>query len=141
MAPTEEIPFDDEDLDEAPLDLRVVSATQIACPGADLADLLCYDEAATPELIANLGFTYGETEDPEGEFTEPYVEGIDLDAYYLITFPDGTDLEDFSIADALAVELFSEKCFNELAVDEAEMACDGDCDNCPQDCIGKQPVE
>lgn len=132
---------DDGEEEGDDFDLRTVSATQIACPGYDLIDLLCYDEAVTPETFRRLGLTYREAENPETGFPEPTVEGLDPEAHYLITFPEGADLGDFTIADALTVEDFPEKCFNDLAMDDSEMSCDGDCDNCPQDCIGKRPVE
>lgn len=130
-----------EDDEGDDFDLRPVSSTQIACPGYDLIDLLCYDDAVTPETFRRLGLTYVEgEEDPETGFAEPTVEELDPEAYYLLTFPEGTDFEDLTVANALLVEEFPEKCFNDLAVDDSEMSCDGDCENCPQDCIGKRPV-
>lgn len=140
LNPTDSSAVDDM-AEEDEFDLRPVSATQIACPGYDLMDLLCYDEAVTEETFKRLGLTLVETTDAETGFVEPSVEGLDPEAYYLVTFPEGTDFEDFSVADALSVEEFPEKCFNDLAMDESEMSCDGNCETCPQDCIGKRPVE
>lgn len=141
MRPEEEMPPPEAEEEGDTFDLRPVSATQIACPGYDLIDLLCYDEAVSDDTFRRLGLALREEEDPETGFVEPTVEGLDPEAYYLVTFPDGTDFEDFTVADALSVEDFPEKCFNDLAVDDSEMSCDGDCENCPQDCIGKRPVE
>ena len=131
--------FDEDEGDD--FDLRPVSATQIACPGYDLIDLLCYDEDVTPKTLKRLHLTMEEGEpDPETGFAEPNIPELDPEAFYLITFPVGTDFENFTVADALSVENFPEKCFNDLATDDSEMACDGNCEACPQDCIGKRPV-
>ncbi len=137
MMNTPEPDIPDDEADDL-LDLRPVSATQIACSGADLVDLLNCDEGVGEALYARLGLT-PHTDDSLGFEYTAFAE-IDEDAYYMLTFPEGTDFADFTVAQALALEEISEMCFNDLALDESEMSCDGDCDNCPQECVGKLPV-
>lgn len=126
----------DEDLD---FDLRPVSNTQVACPGVDLIDMLIYDEDVNEETFQRLHLTAHLIEDEMGYETYAFDE-IEANKYYLITFPEGTNLEEISLADAISLEEISEKCFNDLDVPEYEDPCDGDCEHCPQDCIGKQPI-
>lgn len=126
----------DEDLD---FDLRPVSNTQVACPGIDLIDMLIYDEDVNEETFQRLHLTAHLIEDEMGYETYAFDE-IDADKYYLITFPEGTNLEEISLADAISLEEISEKCFNDLDVPEDEEPCDGNCEDCSQDCIGKQPI-
>lgn len=121
------------------LDIRAVSETQIACSGADLVDMLNCDEGVDEALFTRLNLT-PYIDDSVG-FDYVFFNEINEDAYYCISFPEGTDFSDFSIAQAYALEEISEKCFNDLAEDEADYPCDGDCENCPQACIGKIPVE
>lgn len=129
-------PFEtEEDL----LDIRAVSETQIACSGADLIDMLNCDEGVDEALFARLNLTPHIDDSLDFEFV--VFDEINEESYYCVTFPEGTDFSDFSIAQAYALEEISEKCFNDLAADDAEDPCDGDCENCPQDCIGKIPVE
>lgn len=135
--------YTEEDFEDIDFDIRPVSATQVACSGYDLTDMLCYDDRVTERTFRRLGLTpLDDDPDPDTGFNEVFIEEIDEEKFYLITFPEGTNLEDFSMADALSVEEFPEKCFNDLAVDDSEMSCDGDCDHCPQeDCIGKYPID
>lgn len=121
------------------LDIRPVSDTQIACSGADLIDMLNCDEGVDEALFTRLDLTPHPDDSFDFEFL--VFDEISEDAYYCITFPEGTDFSDFSIAQACALEEITEKCFNDLASAYEEEPCDGDCENCPQDCIGKLPVE
>lgn len=127
---------DDDELD---FDLRPVSDTQVACPGCDLIDMLIYDEDVTEETFQRLHLTAHLIEDEAGYETYAFDEIAD-DKFYLITFPEGTNLEEISLADAISLEEISEKCFNDLDIPEYEEPCDGNCEDCPQDCIGKQPI-
>ncbi len=126
----------DEELD---FDLRPVSETQVACPGIDLIDMLVYDEDVTDETFKRLHLTPHVTEDEAG-YEEVTFDEIDAEGYYLISFPEGTDLSEIALATALSIEPISETCFNALDVPEDDFPCDGNCDDCPQECIGKQPV-
>lgn len=134
----------DEDCDcgcdeEIDFDLRPVSATQVACPGIDLIDMLIYDEDVTEETFQKLRLTAHVVEDEAGYESYTFDE-IEEEKYYLITFPEGTNLEEISLADAISLEEISKKCFNDLDVPEMDEPCDGNCECCPQDCIGKQPI-
>ena len=129
-------PTDPAEEDEL-LDLRYLGQWQIACSGADLLDLLNCDEGVGPDLYARLGLT-PHTDDSLG-FDWVEFDEIDEGAYYALEFPAGTDFADFSVAQALRLEEISEKCFNDLPTGD-EDPCDGDCDHCTQDCIGKIPV-
>ncbi len=120
------------------LDLRYVNAHQIACPGMDLEDMLNCDTAVGEELYKRLHLT--PHVDTSCDFEWVVFDEIRDGAYYMITFPEETDFSDFSIAQALAVEEISETCFNNLQPCEEDDSCDGDCDSCPQECIGKVPV-
>ncbi len=130
-------PTDPAEEDEL-LDLRYLGQWQIACSGADLLDLLNCDEGVGPDLYARLGLT-PRTDDSLG-FDWVEFDEIDEGAYYALDFPEGTDFADFSVAQALRLEEISEKCFNDLPTGDEDDPCDGDCDHCPQDCIGKIPV-
>ena len=130
---------DDDDNDEG-FDLRCVSATQMACPGYDLLDLMAYDEDVTADTFKRLNLTAYEVEDDVTGLPHLEVEEIDPEKFYLVTFPDGTDMSALSVSLAISVEEFSEKCFNDLDAEEEDISCDGDCEHCPQDCIGKLPV-
>lgn len=130
-------PTDPAEEDEL-LDLRYLGQWQIACSGADLLDLLNCDEGVGPDLYARLGLT-PHTDDSLG-FDWVEFDEIDEGAYYALDFPEGTDFADFSVAQALRLEEISEKCFNDLPTGDEDDPCDGDCDHCPQDCIGKIPV-
>lgn len=127
----------EEDLGED-FDLRYVSDTQIACSADDLTDLLNFDADVDEELYARLGLT-AETQS-EADFEYTIFKEIVSGRYYMVTFPSGTDFTDFTVAQALSIEEISEQRFEELALDDSEMACDGNCECCDQDCIGKQPV-
>lgn len=130
---------DPAEQDEETFDLRYVSENQIACPGTDLEEMLNFDDRVGPALYQRLGLT---PHRDEGEdFLYNTFEEVDIEGYYMITFPSGTDFSDFSIADALAIEPFSEARFLELPTGDEDEPCDGDCENCPQDCIGKQPID
>lgn len=129
----------EEGEEEELLDLRFINEHQIACSGGDLIDMLNCDEGVSPELYTRLHLT-PHTDDSLG-FEYTFFDELKDDAFYMISFPDGTDFQDFSIAQALALEEISEKCFNDLAMEESELSCDGDCETCPQECIGKLPVE
>ncbi len=121
------------------LDLRYLGQWQIACSGADLLDLLNCDEGVGPALYKRLGLT-PYTDDSLGfDWTE--FDEIDEAAYYAIEFPAGTDFADFSVAQAIRLEEISEKCFNDLPTGDEDEPCDGDCDHCSQDCVGKLPVK
>ncbi len=128
----------DEDDEDTLLDLRYVSQWQIACPGADLVDMLNCDDDVGPNLYARLGLT-PHTEDFDGLEWVEFAE-IRPDGYYMIDFPEGTDFADFSIAQALRLEEIDEKCFNDLPTGDEDDPCDGNCEHCSQDCIGKRPV-
>ena len=128
------LPEDDADT----LDLRYVSQWQIACPGPDLLDMLNCDDGVGPDLYARLGLT-PRVEDLDGLEWVCFDEIRD-DAYYMLTFPEGTDFADFSVAQALRLEEIDEKCFNDLPTDDEADACDGECETCPQNCVGKLPV-
>ena len=128
--------FDGEE--EELLDLRYVGEHQIACAGADLTDMLNCDEGVGPELYARLGLTA--TQDTSLEFTFFTFDEVDEEAYYMVTFPEGTDFANFSIAQALSIEEISPERFEELPTGDELDPCDGDCEHCPQDCIGKEPV-
>ena len=130
-------PTDPAEEDEL-LDLRYLGQWQIACSGADLLDLLNCDEGVGPDLYARLGLT-PHTDDSLG-FDWVEFDEIDEGAYYALDFPEGTDFADFSVAQTLRLEEISEKCFNDLPTGDEDDPCDGDCDHCPQDCIGKIPV-
>lgn len=127
---------EDEEID---FDLRPISATQVACPALDLIDMLTYDEDVDEATYERLHLTAHITEDEAGYENVTFDE-IDENGYYMITFPEGTDLSEISLATALMIEPISEQAFNDLDVPEDDFPCDGDCDVCPQDCIGKQPV-
>jgi hypothetical protein len=127
----------DEELD---FDLRPVSETQVACPGVDLIDMLIYDEDVNDATFQRLNLTAHLCEDEAGYETYTFDE-INPEKFYLITFPEGTNLEEISLADAISLEEISEKCFNDLDVPEYEDPCDGNCEVCLQDCIGKQPID
>lgn len=136
--PQDPIVTPEDESEEELLDLRYVGEHQLACPGVDLIEMLNCDDAVGPALYARLGLT------PQRE------EALDFDyltfaelrpeAYYMLSFPEGTDFSDFSVAQALAIEEISETRFNELPTDDDDGPCDGDCEHCPQDCIGKRPV-
>lgn len=128
--------FDGEE--EELLDLRYVGEHQIACAGADLTDMLNCDEGVGPELYARLGLTA--TQDTSLEFTFFTFDEVDEEAYYMVTFPEGTDFANFSIAQALSIEEISPERFEELPTGDELDPCDGDCEHCLQDCIGKEPV-
>lgn len=128
------------DDDKIDFDLRPVSETQVACPGIDLIDMLTYDEDVTDETFERLKLTAHLCEDEAGYETYAFDE-IDAEKFYLITFPEGTNLEEISLADAISLEEISEKCFNDLDVPKDDDPCDGNCEICPQDCIGKQPID
>ena len=132
------IPDEIDGEEEELLDLRYVGEHQIACSGADLTDMLNCDEGIGPELYARLGLTA--TQDTSLEFTFFTFAEVSEEAYYMVTFPEGTDFANFSIAQALAIEEISPERFEELPTGDEPEPCDGDCDHCPQDCIGKQPV-
>lgn len=127
-------------LDEDFLDLRPVSDNQFACSGEDLESLLNYgDDGVDAAFFARLGLTAR-----AGELCgEPYYtfDEVSPDRYYLVTLADGADATEFSMAQAVRVEEFSEKCFNELCESDSDedWPCEGDCENCPQDCVGKLP--
>ncbi len=127
-----------DDQEDELLDLRYVSEHQIACSGIDLKDMLNYDDAVDLKLYARLHLTSHIVQASGFEYTE--FDEISDDAFYMITFPEGTDFSDFSIAQALTVEEISEKCFNGLPTGSEDEPCDGNCEDCPQECIGKQPV-
>ncbi|MEG1552584.1 MAG: hypothetical protein RR133_01505 [Kiritimatiellia bacterium] len=129
-------PLDDE---AEELDLRFVSETQIACAGFDLVDLLNCDEGVGLELYHRLHLTAQKELSLDFDYT--VFDEIEDEKFYMLTFPTGTDFADFSIVQVLSVDEISEKCFNDLVIDDSEMSCDGNCDACPQDCIGKHPVE
>ncbi len=124
------------------LDLRPVSDNQFACSGEDLESLLNYgDEGVDEAFFAKLGLTAR-----PGELCgEPYhtFDEVLPGRYYLVTLTEDADATEFSMAQAVKVEEFSEKCFNELdesdSDDDGAWPCEGDCENCPQDCVGKLP--
>lgn len=124
--------------DEADYDLRYVSDTQLACSGADLMELLNFDADVDEALYERLGLTAELQQEEDFEYYE--FKEILPENYYMISFPAGTDFTDFTVAQAIAIEEMDEARFAELDAGVAEMACDGDCDSCEQDCIGKQPV-
>lgn len=124
--------------DEGGYDLRYVSETQLACSGEDLMELLNFDADVDEALYARLGLTPMLQQGDDFEFYE--FEEILPEKYYMITFPPETDFSDFTVAQALSVEEITEQRFQELERDDSEMACDGNCECCDQDCIGKQPV-
>lgn len=128
----------EDDGEEGLLDLRYLGQWQIACSGEDLLDLLNCDDGVGPALYARLGLTPRPVEGLDFAWTE-FAE-IDPSAYYALEFPAGTDFADFSVAQALRLEEIGEKCFNDLPTGEEDDACDGDCEHCPQDCVGKRPV-
>lgn len=119
-------------------DLRYVSDTQIACSADDLTDLLNFDADVGEELYERLGLT-AEVQSAD-EFDYFTFKEILPGHYYMLTFPAETDFTDFTVAQALSIEEITEQRFEELALDDSEMACDGNCECCDQDCIGKQPV-
>lgn len=127
-----------EDDEDSFLDLRYISAHQIACPGTDLEDMLNCDDAVGEDLYHRLNLT--PHVDTSCDFDWLVFDEIRGDAFYMITFPEGTDFSDFSIAQALKVEEIAETCFNNLQSCEDDESCDGECDSCPQECIGKVPV-
>ncbi len=133
------------DDEEADFDsLLPVNDHQLACVGSDLIDMLNFDEAvdeAGDELFKRLGLTYVLEHDDLCDFDIRHFNELSEEAYYLITFGPETDLEDFSIADAIAIEEISEECYADLLEAADETPCDGNCDDCDQDCIGKQPIE
>jgi hypothetical protein len=126
----------DEEGDD--FDLRYVSDTQIACSAEDLTDLLNFDADVGEELYARLGLTAVTQQADDFEYVE--FKEICAGGYYMVTFPPETDFSDFTVAQALSIEEISAERFEELALDDSEMACDGNCECCDQDCIGKQPV-
>lgn len=128
---------EDEGLEED-FDLRYVSDTQIACSAEDLTDLLNFDADVGEELYERLGLTAETHAADDFEYFE--FKEIVSGKFYMLTFPPETDFADFTVAQALSVEEISEQRFEELALDVSEMACDGNCECCDQDCIGKQPV-
>ena len=128
---------DDEGI-EQDFDLRYVSDTQIACSAEDLTDLLNFDADVGEELYERLGLTAETHAADDFEYFE--FKEIVSGKFYMLTFPPETDFADFTVAQALSVEEISEQRFEELASDVSEMACDGNCECCDQDCIGKQPV-
>ncbi len=135
MTEPEDLPAEDDDA----LDLRYLGQWQIACPGADLVDLLNCDAGVGPDLYARLGLTPRDVSAEMG-FDWLAFDEIDEEAYYAIDFPEGTDFGDFTIAQALRLEEIPETCFNTLPTGAEEEPCDGECETCPQDCIGKRPV-
>ncbi len=126
-------------LDEDFLDLRPVNDRQFACSGEDLEALLNYDlaEIDADALFNRLGLTPHAVE----ICGAPYVtfDEIDPEGYYLVTLTEGADATEFSTQELVAFESISETCFNELQAEEDDWPCDGDCDKCLQDCIGKTP--
>lgn len=128
---------EDEGVEED-FDLRYVSDTQLACSAEDLTDLLNFDADVGEALYQRLGLTAETQMADDFEYTE--FKEILPGHYYMVTFPSGTDFTDFTVAQALSIEEISEQRFEELALDDSEMACDGNCECCDQDCIGKQPV-
>ncbi|MBQ9694700.1 MAG: hypothetical protein IJV69_08090 [Kiritimatiellae bacterium] len=124
--------------DEPDYDLRYVSDTQLACSGEDLTELLNFDADVDEALYAKLGLTAVLQQAEDFEFYT--FEEILPECYYMITFPPETNFADFTVAQALSIEEMTEQRFQELELDDSEMACDGNCDCCDQDCIGKQPV-
>ena len=127
-----------EEADTDDFDLRYVSDTQLACCGADLVELLNFDADVDEALYQRLGLT---AELQQGEDFEYYeFKELEPDHFYMLTFPPETDFTDFTVAQALSIEEISAQRFEELALDDSEMACDGNCECCDQDCIGKQPV-
>lgn len=124
--------------EDAGYDLRYVSETQLACSGEDLMELLNFDADVDEDLYQRLGLT-AHLEQTE-EFEYYTFDEVIPEKYYMITFPSETDFSDFTVAQALSIEEITEQRFQELELDDSEMACDGNCDCCDQDCIGKQPV-
>ena len=131
---TEPDDTDSEDL----LDLRYVSENQVACVGLDLTDMLNCDDGVGPALYKRLGLT--PQRDPIEDFEYFTFPEIQDDRYYMLTFPEGTDFTDFSVSQALRIEEIDETRFLELPTEDEDGACDGDCESCPQACIGKEPV-
>jgi len=121
-------------------DLRDVSPTRLACPGEDLVDLLAYDPEVDEATYARLGLTPPERrlDDDGNEFF--VIPEIDPEGYYVITFPEDEDPETATFASAIALEPIDREAFEALPPPEADDPCDGDCDRCPQDCVGKQPI-
>ncbi len=133
-----------EDYDDGFDSLIPVNDHQVACSGSDLIDMLNFDEAvdeAGDALFQRLGLTYTLEKDDCCDFELRRFNELSEDAYYLITFSPQTDLEDFSMVDARSIEEISEQCYCDLADAANETPCDGNCDECDQDCIGKQPIE
>ena len=124
--------------DDGGYDLRYVSDTQLACSGEDLMELLNFDADVDEALYERLGLIAELQQGEDFEFYE--FKEILPENYYMITFPPETDFSDFTVAQALSVEEITEQRFQELELDDSEMACDGNCECCDQDCIGKQPV-
>lgn len=131
---TEPDDTDSEDL----LDLRYVSENQVACVGLDLTDMLNCDDGVGPALYKRLGLT--PQRDPIEDFEYFTFPEIQDSRYYMLTFPEGTDFTDFSVSQALRIEEIDETRFLELPTEDEDGACDGDCESCPQACIGKEPV-
>ncbi len=134
--------FEEEDIFNT---LIPVNDHQMACSGIELIDLFNYSEEvdeADESYFTRLGLTCTMAPDDFAFDAElrSFAE-LSEDAYYLLTFTPETDLADFSMLNLLAIEEISEQAYTDFveAVDAAP--CDGDCDNCDQDCIGKQPIE
>lgn len=121
-----------EELSNDTYDLRYVGEHQLACLGFDLVDLLGESEN-TPALAHKLALTpHLVTEDDLEYYT---FDEIDLEKPYLITWPDADT--DFQIDDAIAIEPFDQDRFEALAED-TDGLCEGDCEHCTQDCVGKE---
>ncbi len=135
--------FFEDDEEDLFTSLIPVNDHQIACDGLDLIDMLNFSESVDEVeeiFFKRLGLTYTMEEDEMGFEMRRYNE-LSEEKAYLLTFPDGTDLSDFDIVDVLSIEELAQETYNDLVVAAGETPCDGDCENCSQDCIGKKPID
>ncbi len=121
-----------------------VNEQQMACIGSELIDLFNFSDEiddADEDYFVRLGLTCTVEYDEMCDCDIRSFRELSDEAYYLLTFTPDTDLSDFSMLDLLAIEEIPEQTYIDFA-DAAETSpCDGDCDNCLQNCIGKQPIE
>ncbi len=133
--------YQDDNYEDACNSLIPVNETQVACDGIDLIDMLNYSESVDEhekEIFTRLGLTYTVEHDEMLDFDIRHFNELSEEKCYLLTFPEGADLADFDIADVLAIEEIPQETYNDLFSAYNETPCDGDCENCSQDCIGKE---
>ncbi len=132
---------EDEDFFES---LIPINNHQIACSGIELSDLINYSESVDDSedaFFERLGLSYTFESEEDRELKLRTFNEIDVEKYYILIFPEGTDLADFDIVDLVAFEEITQETYNSLSSAYNTDPCDGDCENCPQDCIGKQPID